>query len=255
MYIAPEAGRGYFADRGTLTTREDPYGRQLDMTLEDVRLVEVMIDGLTRESTPIEGGACVELEDVTVQAGPFPPSGWACDDALYDDGEACHCECGAYDPDCDAAITECPPFDPSCEPTEALPIADCDAGDVCALDPTTGPIGAAQTRCTATCDWAGAEACEAGVCVYDIGSGEGDTCWEPGDRIAEARVGEPCDAGLAVQQVCDVQDGFAQGYCGPENQCRPLCTSDEDCPTAGETCRTFAFDGDLGYCGPEPVDG
>ena len=55
--------------------------------------------------------------------------------------------------------------------------------------------------------------------------------------------------------TCPLVDGFAQGYCGPNNICRSVCDEQADCTVAGETCRFFSIDETLGYCGPEPTDG
>ena len=106
-----ERGEVFFADSGVMDIRQDPYGRTLDITVTGLRLIEVTVDGETRESTPIDGGRCVEVAEFTA-TGTFPETGWTCDQALFDDGEVCNCECGAYDPDCDV-VTVCPPFNPT----------------------------------------------------------------------------------------------------------------------------------------------
>lgn len=244
VVVAPD--RAYFADRGTLVNRADPYERTLDSTLTDVRLVEVMVDGETRRSTPIEGGRCVELEDVTL-TGTFPREGWSCDPALYDDGEACHCECGAFDPDCEDR-RECPPFDPGCTPREPLPVADCGAGDVCAFDPE-----AESTRCIEGCDWSARTACAEGVCVYATDDGS-DLCQTSAMRLDDANIEEPCTP-TGLQRYCAITDGFAFGYCGPHDVCREVCDDDAACTLPGHTCRRFFGVDGLGYCGPEPGDG
>lgn len=240
--------RAFFADRGTLITRADPYTRRLDVSVTNLRLIEVSVNPETRESTPIEGGRCVEVADFEAQ-GSFPPEAWVCEDALYGDGAICHCECGDFDPDC-AIDTECPPFDPSCEPSiEPLP-TDCNEGDICAFDPVFG-----SPRCTATCDHAARTACDTGVCVFDfVGDGE-DTCWVEEDRIARVPPGESCGS-MGIQKVCHVIDGIARGFCGYDDVCRPLCGSGESaCSVEGESCMTFRFEGDLGFCSGPIVDG
>jgi hypothetical protein len=239
--LVPE--RAFFADRGTLTTEVDPYLRRFRASLVGVRLIEVAVDPLTRE--------CLALADVTVDQ-TFTPAGWTCADADYADGAACHCECGAYDPDCDG----CDPFaDPGCEPR---PVADCDAADICAFHPYTdpgAPIGG-ETRCTEVCDWEARTACDRGVCVYSFGGIEAvDTCFEDPARLDEAAVGEDCGVGF-LQKACAVAGGFATGFCDESNRCRPICSSDAECTADGESCRRFSGgDEGLGYCGGPPVDG
>ena len=246
IYIPIAPDRAFFADRGTLVTRRDPYQQVFDATLTNVRLIEVEVDPFTRESTPIEGGDCVELADVTVD-GRFPPDTWSCDDDEWADGEACHCACGAYDPDC--SYTTCAPFDPECTPVEPLPLANCPEGNVCGFDPDT--FG---NRCTETCDWSAGTACTEGTCVFNFGAESTDTCFPDGDpRLDTALIGETCVAS-GLQKVCAVEDGFARGYCEPSGRCRPICTDDAECTEDGETCRSFFFDG-LGYCGGPPIDG
>lgn len=242
------ATRGFFADRGTLVTRADPYARRLDARVTNLRLIEVEIDGETRESTPIPGGRCVEIADFEAQ-GTFPPEAWVCDDAQYGDGATCNCECGDFDPDC-AVDTECPPFDPGCEPAfEPLP-TDCNAGDVCVFDPVFG-----SPRCAATCDHAARTPCDEGVCVFDFVGDGVDTCWVEDDRIARVPPGEPCGS-AGIQKVCHVVDGVARGFCGYDDVCRPLCGEGElACTVEGESCMTFFLEGDLGFCSGPFVDG
>ncbi|MEO1268560.1 MAG: hypothetical protein AAFX99_10710, partial [Myxococcota bacterium] len=80
------------------------------------------------------------------------------------------------------------------------------------------------------------------------------TCLTNSNRTTSATFGERCEEGN-LQLVCNLEDGFALGFCGPNNICRPICASDDECTAPGETCRLFTFEpGGLGYCGPEPVD-
>ena len=236
----------YFADRGTLENELDPYSRRLRTRVTNLRLVEVEVDQMTRASTPIEGGNCVEVADFTA-TGIFPPDGWSCDPEQYNDGEACQCTCGAYDPDC-AQGYSCLPGSPGCpdEPFTPLPLVDCEAEQICAFDPEL-----ASTACTDVCDWRAREGCEAGVCVATYGVTEEDTCLESDNRISDVVFGEMCNT-VALQQVCNVVDGFALGYCGPRDVCRPICDSDDACTVEGETCQRFFFEPEsLGYCGPD----
>jgi hypothetical protein len=50
---------------------------------------------------------------------PQVPSAWTCSPQQYDAGDGCHCNCGAFDPDCDsmAAVSlDCPNQDDICIP-------------------------------------------------------------------------------------------------------------------------------------------
>lgn len=241
VFVGIDPSHAYFADRGTIVVRRDPYSGRLDASLSDVRLIEVDVDPFTRESTPVEDGACLELEDLTANEF-FPPEGWTCDARHYDDGEACHCECGVFDPDC--GFHQCFPDDPGCTPREALPRADCAASEQCAFSPVIG-----STRCVASCDWSAREGCGAGVCVYSIGVEPFDTCVLEDDVLDTARLGEPCTPN-GFQKFCEIVDRFALGYCDYEDLCRPVCASDAECTTHGESCQRFFGEDGLGYCGP-----
>ncbi|TVQ98711.1 MAG: serine protease [Deltaproteobacteria bacterium] len=53
-----------------------------------------------------------------------PPEGWTCEPALYGRGNACHCNCGVWDPAC---------VDP------LLPVEGCNENEACLPDATCGP--------------------------------------------------------------------------------------------------------------------
>ncbi len=251
VYIgATNPTQAWFADRGTLITQADPYERRLDATVTDLRLIEVDLDPETRASTPVPNGRCIEVDDFTATTEVVPLDGWICPPEQFDDGQACHCGCGAWDPDCNPAVTECPPFDPDCELREELPIENCGAEQVCAFNPET--FGGS---CTDLCDWNQRTPCPGeATCIYDTGY-SGDFCTDSLQRLDPSMIGEPCGANN-YQRFCNNVDGFSQGYCGPANICRSICDSQEDCTEPGDTCRFFLFEGEgLGYCGPEPEDG
>lgn len=230
--------RGYFASEGTLELREDPFSQKLDATLTDVRLVEVTIEADATGalvSTPVPGGACLDLAVTTVDQN-FPSPGWTCPNEQFNDGAVCHCGCGAWDPDCGE---RCPfPPEPSCDPTP-LPVEGCGDGELCT------PEG----MCSATCDHPTRVPCESGVCGF---SADGDRCLTPSrDRVDSAALGELCTPG---NFMCGVDaESFAMGICDDldEWRCRPICFSDADCPIPGELCYTL-FTGDRGFCRPPP---
>lgn len=233
--IAPEYA--YFADRGTLVIEADPYARRLKAKIQNLRLVEVTVSLETRGSTPIQGGKCVEVDDVEIDA-IFPREGWTCDEEKFADGAQCDCECGSSDPDCDIFI--CPPEDPACP--EPLPVADCGAEAVCRFG-----VATLTTRCYETCTW-GDTACASGACLFDYGLYTAEVCASGEDEISSAKVGEQC-AERAFTRPCNVVDGFAQGYCDYDGRCRPVCETNADCAgQAGTTCQSFFTDRKFGYC-------
>lgn len=245
--VGQSRGRVYFADQGSLELRQDPYSRRLDAHITGLRLIEVEVDPVTRASTPVPGGGCAQVADFTA-TGLFPATGWTCAQDKYNDGQSCECTCGAPDPDCDDR-TQCPPFDPGCVTRDDLPLSDCAQGQLCTFDPELE-----STACTEVCDWAQRTPCPRGACIYSYGVTEEDTCLDSAERLVEATVGQPCGSSN-YQQFCQVEDGFAMGYCGPNGVCRAVCGSDQECTEPGHTCRLFLLEGGLGYCGPEPQDG
>ena len=232
--------RGYFASEGTLELREDPFTQKLDATLTDARLIEVTIEADPTGalvSTPVPGGACLDLEVTTVDQN-FPSPGWTCANEQFNDGETCHCGCGAFDPDCGDRCSDFPP-DPSCDPTP-LPVEGCGPDGVCTF----------EGECSARCDHPGRTvACESGVCIF---SAEGDRCGVPTEeRVDTAAVGETCTPG---NFMCGVDgESFAMGVCDDLDdwRCKPVCYADADCTVPGEFCYTL-FTGDRGFCRPPP---
>lgn len=233
--------RAFYARSGTLVLRDDPFNQRLDMTLRDVVLEEVMIVGDALESVPVPGGICLELAETTVTQ-TFPSAGWRCPAEQWDDGETCHCSCGAFDPDCGPRCSL--PPDPACDPTP-LPIAGCEAGDLCTW----------EGECSATCDHDARVACDGGeVCAF---SDQGDRCFAASDaRVDDASFGETCAPGAFY---CAVDaEGFTMGLCDADTEwlCRPTCAGDADCTVEGEICWTIYFDPateeSTGFCRPAP---
>ncbi|MEM9865336.1 MAG: hypothetical protein AAF938_27270 [Myxococcota bacterium] len=230
----------FYASGGQLNLRTDPFGRALDVSAEGIRLVEVTLDPLTRASTRVPGGRCVDVAPFTVDE-IFPEDGWLCERALFGDGN-CHCDCGAFDPDCSVDFGDPP-----------APPVDCLTTEVCGFDPVRR-----AGLCIERCDRRIANDCGAGrTCIYDL-SGEGiDRCTPSEEVISDVALGETCVGPVGLQLYCNIVDGSAQGYCDDTsgNVCRRLCESPSDCEGVEGDCRTFAFSGGLGYCGPEPIDG
>jgi hypothetical protein len=234
---------GFFVSEGTMVSDVDPFGQRLDLRLTGLRLVEVTIEGDGSPapvivSVPVEDGACLDVADIAIDQ-VFPSEGWGCPVDQFDDGAVCHCNCGAYDPDCGDPCGATFPPDPLCDPTP-LPVANCVEGSVCTF----------RSRCALTCDvFEGVADCPPGeVCGF---SAEGDRCLDRAlERIDTAALGELCDVGSFL---CGVDPtGVARGVCDDldEYRCRPICASDEDCTEAGEGCFTLFDDG--GYCRAAP---
>lgn len=244
----PSAVRAWFAREGEWEARLSPYGRRMDGTLRGLVLEEVEVDA-TRSSTPIEGGRCLAFDDIEI-VGVYPTEGWTCDAEQFFDGNACHCTCGSYDPDCGDA-RECLPFDPECPPYVPLPVEGCGEEEYCLFDPVSG-----GTACTTDCEWEEREPCAAGVCFFDVGSDGRDTCSLTDERLDPAAIGAPCTLAptTGLQLYCAEENGFLLGYCDAWNVCRAVCESDEECTEPGHTCRRFLVTEGLGYCGPEPPE-
>lgn len=245
--------RAYFADRGTLKVNSHPFSRIWDVEVSNLRLIEVEVDPVTRASTPIPDGKCIEVADYT-QQGTYPPPGWTCPASSYRDNTACNCGCGDWDPDCGAAGNSCLPGDNSCPdgPDQVLPVVGCGTDQECVFEPVNRLM-----ECADKCDWDGDVRCATGVCVFDFGPTDNDICIKDPQRIAPTvGIGEDCPS-TGYQVMCNVQNGAAQGYCGPTNKCRSLCTSDADCTDPEHVCLIFEPpNGTLGYCGlqnpPDP---
>jgi hypothetical protein len=233
--LAPEYA--YFADRGTLVLEADPYLRRLKAKISNLRLVEVEVSLETRASTPIDGGKCIEIDDLEVDA-VFPGEGWTCAEERFADGASCDCECGASDPDCE--IFFCAPEDTSCP--QPLPVADCGATDVCRFG-----LATETTRCYETCAW-GTTACTTGACLFDTGLYGAEVCASGEDEVSSAMLGEQCSE-RPFTRPCHVVAGHAQGYCDFDRQCRPVCDEDTDCAgELGTSCQPFFTDQPFGYC-------
>jgi hypothetical protein len=76
--VPGEPSRQFFADSGTLqiASSSQALSGVIEADLTDVRLIEVTIDDLTYESTPVEGGGCIHVAASHIGIDPnVPPDG------------------------------------------------------------------------------------------------------------------------------------------------------------------------------------
>ncbi len=100
--------RLYFPTRGSLHIEAGsrPFKGVFIAELTDVQLVEVLIDPTTGATAKVEGGGCVDLEALTVEARRIDD--WNCPSGFYGSDDGCDCGCGIPDPDCaNATVSEC----------------------------------------------------------------------------------------------------------------------------------------------------
>ncbi|MFO0686849.1 MAG: PPC domain-containing protein [Sandaracinus sp.] len=222
---------GFFASAGTLTLRAEPFGLLLDARLEGLRLVEVTIGGATLMSTPVPGGACLEVATVDVMQ-TFTPDGWTCPASQYGDGATCQCTCGVIDPDCDGTR------DP----------VDCLGNQLCEIrrdSPTFEPY------CATSCDRDAGRSCSSGVCAID--AMERGYCDATPLLRSSVGFGQQCATGSVY--CAPVGTSFWDGICDQAGRgdgvCRPLCTTDAECDAAAfERCFHLFSDTGLGHCAP-----
>jgi hypothetical protein len=138
----------YYQSGGTLTLGEDPFTNQKMMgSVTNLALDEVTINwGGDFSSTPVPGGKCVLVGNVTLMADNVPP-GWTCDHAKYNDGTMCDCMCGIQDPDCDnhSHANNCTPSTDACFGGMCVVPP---ANDTCALATPPLVVNAAATNGT-----------------------------------------------------------------------------------------------------------
>lgn len=217
----------FFQSGGSLTLTEDPFtNRKMIGSVTDLALVEVTIDsegGFT--STPVDGGTCLSIGDLTLNADAIP-AGWTCEDAAYGDGATCNCACGVADPDCEAP---------------ANPVAGCSAGDVCI-----------EAACVASCSvLAPQEGCAAGTCGYY--SPTADVCHADAALVDSAALGATCTSGTFCAVTNTIATGLCDTFVGGDNVCREACDSNDDC-ASGEQCRAVLGEGPKGLCIAAPAN-
>lgn len=175
-------------------------------TMTDVTLVEVTIDSMTYESTPVPGGACLHIASANFKFDPAP-AGWTCDPGQYGDKAQCDCtDCGTPDEDCSDTT---------------LPINGCAAGQTCGADGMT----CMGTPTGWTCD--GAAYNDGTTCDCGCGIADPD-CSIMGAPVNGCMMGESCnDNALCVPAgwTCD-PDAYGDGfYC----DCKMCGADDPDC--------------------------
>ena len=143
------------------------------------------------------GGSCGACASGSLcqWTGECVPVSWFCDVSEYGDGTACHCGCGASDPNCKDA---------------SAPVFGCANG-------------------ASTCSSAGL--CSDKSCAADGECGTGRLCAGTYYQ-GNARFAGTCGAaaaGGAVGQSCDFGGSCATGVCA-EGLCRRYCAKDTDCP-------------------------
>ena len=230
----PEEGdpaRIYFQQSGTLDLgTTTPY--YIAGSLTDVTLVEVTLDPDSGASTPVPGGQCLHITNLTFDIQP-PADGWTCDPSYYDAGaeDYCDCGCGVLDPDC--SITEIP-IDgcyegQTCSTSaecEGLPTAwSCDGNAF--GDGTTCDCGCGVLDPDCAIDNAPVTGCDSGTtCNLDYGTciPDGWTC-EPG--YYGATDGCDCDCGAVDPDCSDPEatvfgcdDPTDTGVCLPDGTCQ-----------------------------------
>ncbi len=223
---AGEVIRQYFQSGGSVTLAADPSSAYvLDGDLTDLALVEVTIatDG-SFVSTPVEGGQCLTLGSLVLDADDVP-NAWTCALDAYNDGTSCDCECGTPDPDCDL---------------EAPPVVGCEKGEVCRND-----------TCTETCDVLGAEGCTTGTCGFE--TADTDICYTDATLVDAAALGATCASADAF--FCAVNATIATGMCDQfvagDGVCREACDDNTDCE-ATEVCAAVV--GAKGLCITPPAN-
>jgi hypothetical protein len=180
------------------------------------------------------------------------PTDWSCEDAAFDDGANCNCECDAHDPDCDDVanpVVGCT-GDQVCSPSDVCvdPEAICD--DL--LDNDEDGIFDCddETACT------GEAACEPGAGAVGVACDANTDCdASDDDPICLSEAQFDFDGG-ACSEWCDLADDDcpADSVClslglPDRGVCAPTCGDDDDCRD-GAHCLGEAPDT---FCLPDPA--
>jgi V8-like Glu-specific endopeptidase len=170
-------------------------------------------------------GFCSFGESCDADCDAEVPEDWGCSSAWYGDGEVCHCECGAVDPDCveDSEVDGCRPgqgcgtdglcgpgdiewtcdpeffgygtgdgcdcacgaYDPDCD--DGGPVINCGAGAIC--DPDGECVGGIAVPSEWDCNlayYAAGDDCDCECGTYD------PDCDDPGAEVLSCEAGETC---------------------------------------------------------------
>jgi hypothetical protein len=209
--------RFFFQSAGTLeVTGSAPLDGALDATVTGLTLIEVTIDPDTFVSTPVPGGACLEIATADINT---VPAGWTCDPALYNSGMAteCNCGCGVVDPDC-ADDTSA-----SCDSCNDMGSCDEAGSDCSQIDATDNSGCAAPAGWTCDPDYYSDTLCDCGCGVLDPACADAtsascDYCDDPGSCGEQFGCGVINDTNNAI---CDT---------GPVGwTCNPAYYTDADC--------------------------
>lgn len=166
------------------------------------------------------------------------PAGWKCDPLAYGDGIACHCGCGAVDPDCakaGAALIGCKDGEVCTAGVCGACKPDC-AGKVCGSDGCGGSCGGCPEPASLSDP---PLACVAGKCVDGCApkpvlcatnSCGDDGC---GGTCGSCQNGEFCAGGQ-----CEIKPGMScAGWC--KGSAPGGCGCNADCLAKGDCCPDF----------------
>ena len=222
IFLSVDGETQYLATEGEMTVDVgDEVGMPTVIGLSGIRLEEVVLAGEPVETTFVEDGGCVRLEDIEAISVDW----WTCPPGFYGGDDGCDCGCGVIDPDC---------TDPSAVYCEFCDDGSCGGADCQNIDPNDNSI---CTEPVWTCD----EALLGDGSVCHCGCGLVDP-----DCVSTA-VGS-CD-------VCD-----AMGSCVPpeaNGECDGQIHPDRNwqcTPVPGWTCSIFAYGDDFCDCGCGGVD-
>lgn len=224
------------------------------------------------QGLPLAGCEDLERCNADGQCVPVAPAEWTCSPLAYAGQDACDCNCGAYDPDCDfpdvfgvsgcgLGVTSCN-ADGSCG--QCTP--DCE-GRVCGDDGCGGRCGECDVNLDGGTD---GEVCRAGECIEECGATPAacldNACGDDGcgGSCGTCAAGSTCTDGQCqtdpVEQTpfsCYQRCGSVAPsgcYCTPDcvdfgNCCDDFaesCTCTPDC--TGKTCGSDGCGGSCGTC-------
>jgi hypothetical protein len=262
------------------TCDDDAYGNNVACDCECGVPDPDCLPGPEEQPAPVANCEPDQLCSPQNQCVDPPPDGWTCAPFQYDTGGPCDCECGVYDPDCDAGGTVF-----GCAPGQG-----CTAEGTCGV-PATWTCDDAQFDDDTTCDCecggndpdcsaadataaacADDEVCAAGSCVQPAGNDTCDTAiplvegTTEGNWVGSANDYDPgmmsctnyAEVGGDVVYTVSLLDGQSlrvQIAGAPADSALYLVT---DCADEGDSCvagvDTFSGDEVLNYTATEDID-